>query len=380
MREQPSIETAAPPDVPALLTDGHKQADAWAQQALALHKQGRGAEAMAACDRALQHDAQAVRAMLIKAFLLQSQNRPDEAIQWHQSVLSLKPGLPLAHQSLGVLWAEKGDHNRAIEHYHQALEGAPDDAPTHDGLGVSLEAMDKPDEAIEAYRKALLLDPTSSRTWFHLANALRRAGDRRQAIARYRKALSLQPDWAECWNNLAIALQEVDQLDEAIQAYQTATQCDPRNAEYFNNMGLALHQARRSDETEAIGAYQQALHLDERLPEAHRNLADALKEAGDLEAAITHYRRALQLRPDYSTTWWNLSLALLLAGRLHEGFALYHWRRHPEVPIDTYPHALPGPRWDGAHFGGKTLLVHCEQGFGDAVQFSRFLPQVKALG
>lgn len=377
MQESSSVEMAAGPGYvesrPAVAGQ-----IGWVDRALALQRQGRSQEAMAACERALQQDAGDVRAMLAKAFMLQCQGRADEAIQWHERALAHEPHTPLAHQSLGLLWAEKGDHGRAIEHYRRALELAPDDSHTYDHLGISLEALNRHEEAIEAYRKALLLDDGASRTWLHLANALRRAGRTAEAVARYQKALSLRPDWAECWNNMAIALQDAGQTDEAIEAYRKATQCDPQGAEYFNNLGLALQQAGRH--AEALEAYGQALRLNDRLPEAHRNMADALKEEGDLPAALAHYRRALLLRPDYYTTWWNLSLAMLLAGRLREGFALHHWRRHPQVPIDTYPHHLRGPRWDGTPFDGKTLLLHCEQGFGDAIQFLRFLPQVKALG
>jgi len=362
--------------------------DAWVDRALALHKCGQTERAIAACDRALSEAPDHARGMLVRAFLLQTQGRLDEAAGWHRRVLELAESdgpagcdagmVALAHQGLGAILAEQGDPERAVVHYRQALELLPEDAPTWDNLGVVLEALGRDDEALEAYRQAALLDSSAARVWFHLGNVLRRTGRATEAAARYRRALGLQADWPECWNNLGAALQDGERFEEAINAFRRAVDAEPGNAEYLNNLGLALYCAERTGE--AIGVLRRALAADNGLAEAHWNLADALRDEGELEAALGHYRRALRLRPDYSATWWNLGLALLTAGRLREGFALYHWRRHPEVPIETYPHVLAGPRWDGSRFAGRTLLIHCEQGFGDAIQCLRFVPQVKVLG
>jgi len=46
----------------------------------------------------------------------------------------------------------------------------------------------------------------------------------------------------------------------------------------------------------------------------------------------------------------------------------------------TKTRAYPFPQWQGEPFEGRTLLVHPEQGFGDAIIACRFLPQVKARG
>ena len=36
--------------------------------------------------------------------------------------------------------------------------------------------------------------------------------------------------------------------------------------------------------------------------------------------------------------------------------------------------------WDGEPLDGKNILVYCEQGFGDNIQFVRYVPQVTELG
>jgi len=71
---------------------------------------------------------------------------------------------------------------------------------------------------------------------------------------------------------------------------------------------------------------------------------------------------------------------LLLRGRWSEGWRDYEWRFQCNNRLQIYPHQLQGPRWQGEPFNGQTLLVHGEQGLGDALQFVRFLPWVKRLG
>ncbi|UCE47415.1 MAG: tetratricopeptide repeat protein, partial [Phycisphaerales bacterium] len=110
------------------------------------------------------------------------------------------------------------------------------------------------------------------------------------------------------------------------------------------------------------------------------NLGNALKEQGRCDEAIECYDRAIQLRPGYAQAHWNRSHAFLLSGDLTQGWEGYKWRRAPELEIFTYPHRHERPRWDGSSFTGKRLLVHCEQGLGDSIQFMRYLPMVKARG
>jgi len=69
----------------------------------------------------------------------------------------------------------------------------------------------------------------------------------------------------------------------------------------------------------------------------------------------------------------------LLAGDLPRGFAEYEWRkRHDRFRRDFIN--LPGPIWDGGDPRGRTILIHAEQGFGDTVQFARYLAVIVQHG
>ena len=107
--------------------------------------------------------------------------------------------------------------------------------------------------------------------------------------------------------------------------------------------------------------------------QAQSNLAGLLKELGRLDEAEALYREALRQRPDEPGLHYNLGLVLLLRGRLDEGWPEYEWRfRAGTARIPDCAQAC----WQGEPLDGRTLLVRAEQGFGDTIQFCRFVPLV----
>ncbi|MBT3355618.1 MAG: hypothetical protein HN402_11940 [Candidatus Scalindua sp.] len=86
---------------------------------------------------------------------------------------------------------------------------------------------------------------------------------------------------------------------------------------------------------------------------------------------------AIELEPEYAEAHLNRSFALLLIGNYKDGWIENEWR------LQAKAHRLRKfnkPQWDGSPLNGKTILIHAEQGFGDTIQFIRYLPMVQAQG
>ncbi len=130
------------------------------------------------------------------------------------------------------------------------------------------------------------------------------------------------------------------------------------------------------DREEAIAQYEQALAVQPDRAETHYNLGSALHRQGRYAEALARYGRALALKPNYAQAHLNRSLTLLLTGRFDEGWPEYEWR----FDVARYDRRFDRPLWSGNPLAGQSILIHAEQGFGDALQFVRFVPAVAQRG
>jgi len=101
---------------------------------------------------------------------------------------------------------------------------------------------------------------------------------------------------------------------------------------------------------------------------------------GEIQEALAWARRALILRPDHAAAHVAVAEALLLSGDYAEGWAEYAWRfRLPGAAPFLPEHLRLGrPQWQGEPLGDGPLMLVGDQGFGDVIQFSRYIPWARA--
>ena len=329
--------------------------------------------------------------------------RPQEAITEFEQAIELKPDYPEAFSNLGMTLQRLGTHDEAIAAYRRAVELKPDFAEAHFNLGSVLAERGETDDAITALRIAISVNPGLAAAHLRLGRALASRGDMDEAITAFRQALELRPNEAEGYSNLGAALWELHRIDEAVEAHRQAVALDGNSADAYSNFGVALGEQGKVDEAiaafhraitlkpdmamaysnlgealrrdgrtnEAIAAFRQAIALQPNAAVAHSNLAGTFKELGKLDDAIAAYRRAIENEPESVFTHGGLAIALLYAGEYAEGWREYEWRWRTE---QLQPRPFAQPAWSGEAAGEKVLLLHAEQGFGDTIQFCRYVP------
>ncbi|WP_145022901.1 tetratricopeptide repeat protein [Geobacter argillaceus] len=163
---------------------------------------------------------------------------------------------------------------------------------------------------------------------------------------------------------------------DALECFRTATGHRDATAASWLNLGNALH--RTGATSEGQEALRRAVQLAPSYPEAWQNLGLLNQEMGEISDAFICFQQALRLRNGYPTARWNLSLLQLLLEDYDEGFRNYESRFDKIPPIPLRHAGLP--LWDGTPLNGKRIIVHAEQGYGDTIQFCRYLPFLTAAG
>lgn len=187
-----------------------------------------------------------------------------------------------------------------------------------------------PDEAL-----AEVAAPEPLTVAFEQATQQHRDGHLEAAVDAYRKLLVQAPEHIGASFHLGVALVDLERWREGEEALLKVIALQPNHAEAHNSLGLCF--AARENGPKALRHYEQAL-------------------AADRQYAVAHTNRAM---------------ILLKLGRWAEGWAEYEWRLQNPALL-TF--ACPQPRWQGEAISDKILMVHTEQGAGDALQFARFLP------
>ena len=360
--------------------------------------------------RAIRLSPQSVHLYTNLAVTLAVQKQFDECISLFRQALALNPNSPEILMNLASALRDQGALKAAAETYRQLVTLQPGNAELYYNLGGVLKDTVDLEGAIGAYQQATALRPDFLQAHNDLANCLYLTRRFDQAIAHYQRTLALRPDYPEGHNNLSIALHAVGRLDEAAAAAGRAISLRPQFPEALYNLGRIFQDQQRFEES--IDVYERALKLRPNYVEARNNLAGSLERIGRLEEAIAQYRQTVADKPDYReargnlgvalknngrvdeaietyeqilaeapddyVSHWNLGVVLLLKGEFERGWQAYEARR--QIPSIVGIRDFPQPRWQGEALEGRRILLHAEQGFGDAIQFIRYAPLVRHCG
>lgn len=247
------------------------------------------------------------------------------------------------HYNRGNALLANGRHADAVASYEQALALKPDDAEALNNLAVALHLLGRHAAALDAAERSLAVRPAYAKALHNRGNALLALKRPEQALAAYREAYAIAPDPA--WMlHLGHALEALERHPAALACYDEAIAHDPRRGEAFGGRGNALQGLNRHEE------------------------------------ALASYLRALEVDPGDAETHWNEALVRLALGDYARGWEKYEWRwRSPALGMA--PRRSDKPLWLGCEdLAGKTILLHAEQGYGDAIQAIRYAPRVAARG
>jgi tetratricopeptide (TPR) repeat protein len=360
--------TEAERDYQAALSAEPSHVDALHLLGVLRHQQGQHAEAAELVGRAVNLRPSDPGLQLNLGNALKALGRIDDAIERFRNALHLQPGFSLAQYNLGNAYAAAGRHEDAADAFEKALQLQPGDAATWNNFGNALLGMRRYEEGANAFRRALQIRPGHAGAHNNLGMALNGLGDTAGAIEQFHEAIKTEPNYVAAHFNLGNLLDATGHPEQAVVVLEKVLRMQPQFAPAHFGLGHAL--AATGQHVQALPQFERAVGLDPKYGVAWLGLANTHFALGAHKAALRAYDEALRLDPQLVAAQLNRAMALLALGDYARGLRAYEWRLQTAGSV-----AIPQiPRWNGEAMPRRTLWIRSEQGFGDTLQFVRFVP------
>ncbi|WP_454691954.1 tetratricopeptide repeat protein [Achromobacter aloeverae] len=267
-----------------------------------------------------------------------------------------------------------GDYAAAVDLLSPAAAAHPDDADLASALAYALSRAGALAQAADQFERAVALRPKDVGLLRDAGAVHLRNGTLETALERYRAAYRLSNNDLSLLGNIVDVLLRLQRGNEALTMIEGTLALAPRAASLHYMRGVVLGALGRQQEERQ--SYENAIKLDPKLVDAHTNLGVLARDQHRFDDAMRHFKHALAIDPEHAGARTNRAQTNLLLGQFTHGWRDYEWRWRDGV--QTMPYA--GAPWLGeGALAGQTLLVHAEQGLGDTIQFSRYVPALVPL-
>ncbi|MBF0435851.1 MAG: tetratricopeptide repeat protein [Magnetococcales bacterium] len=282
---------------------------------------------------ALEMQRTYVPALVLLAQGLAEQGQSEEAISIFLRVLDQDSHHPTALLGVGRLFFEHGRWADATVYFQDVLNQMPDHVEARTYQAMIEQRLGHWDIAQALFTDLMQKNPGSARGHNNFGTALLEQSLWDLAVEQFQAALAIQPDYPQAINNLGVTYQKMGNARTALTQFHRALEVKPDYWDAANNLGLS-----------------------------YQNM-------GQLEEALQAFRLCQRLKPDFADAYFNEGVIWLTRGDWVQGWRGYEWRlkmrkycNHTHLQQAREISPLPG----------RSVLVYCEQGFGDAIQFIRF--------
>ncbi|MEM7070906.1 MAG: tetratricopeptide repeat protein [Pseudomonadota bacterium] len=310
---------------------------------------------------------------------------------------------------LGVVYHRQKDNEKAAQCLEKSLSMKSDD-DVRVNFAVMLREIGQYQKAYQQWEIIQKNNPDEPRCFLGFSEILAALGEYEKAFEPLEQMLGKYPDHIQCLNQMGVLLVKMNKRNEAAECYQKVLKLDPKDVAAHGNLALLHHDVGRIEQ--ATYHYEKAIEFGPDMPEAPNNIATMWLESGDFERARDAWYAMGKKWPDFVDAHCNLALswvrlrqpekaieiykwveekfpkhtqhrsnyakALLVSGQFEQGWQANEARWNSRTMVIAQRH-FSRPQWEGEPLDGQIILIHCEQGYGDSLQFARYLPLLMQL-
>ena len=235
----------------------------------------------------------------------------------------------------------------------------------------------KYEDTENCYKKALEINNKNEKIYFNLAMLYLTLKDLEKAKKNFEQAINLNDKYLNAYINLGIINKKLYLLDEAVDCFERALNINPNEKDIYFNYANVLSQ--KGQYNIAMMFFYKA--LDENKKDTHKiyySLGLIYQHKGLYEKALEFFNKSLEYKSDYFDALFAKAIVYLILGDFKNGWEYYshRWDATNELKRPEYE----VPWYNGEDLKDKNILVQQEQGFGDNIQFIRYLPKLVEMG
>jgi len=332
------------------------------------HETGNIVEAEKYLNKSIKLAPDFYQALNTRGILKKNIGKIEEADLDFRAALTLVPDLPEVLTNLADTCRIRGKINEAGRLNDRAIKLAPNLGTAYNNRGAIERERGNLQKAKKAFQTALKLDRNLDDAAINLAITLNMLGQSKFALEIAKTIVTKLSNYAPAHNCLGLIYFDLGKNKDAKNSFENACWIDPNYAEAQSNLGNALTRLNRNKK--AQDHFNIALGLEPNNPDFWSNKAANLQTENRFSEVIEACNKALIIDPNHRDARWNRGIAYLASGNLLDGFADYESRwLLPEFKNRSFDSQL----WTGQNIENKTILVYSEQGFGDSIQFIRYI-------
>jgi tetratricopeptide (TPR) repeat protein len=269
---------------------------------------------------------------------LQNLKDLEKALSDFKNFLKIQPNSWNSFYNIANCYSELKEYEEALKNYDQAIELNPNNPDIYLSCGVTYYKLEQHEDALKSYGHALELDPSNADVYFSRGVTYYELGKYEEALKNYDQAIELKSDEVHAYTNRAIVNVELKFYKDAFKDFDCAINIKPDFFETYSSRGVLFTKLKQH------------------------------------EKALKDFNHAIELKPDIGNAYFNKAILKFLEGHFEEGLELFEWRWKTTF-LNLQPRDFKQPLWLGQEsLTNKIILIHHEQGLGDSIQFSRYIP------